>query len=391
MSGREAIIIAARRTAIGKVGGLHARRSLDELAAPVIQAVLADIGLDADKIDEIVLGNAIGGGGNPARLIALAAGLPESVAAITLDRQCASGLDAIVMSAHMIASGAADAVIAGGAESASTAPWRIAKPANLYTELPHFFSQPAFTPSVHGDPGMIEAAENVARQEAISRERQDAFALESHRRAIEAARAGIFQQEIVPLGEGPQERHDEGPRASLSAGLLARMRPLLCEDGTVTAGNSCQINDGAAVVLIVSRDLHQKLGSPPGLVLVNAASAGVPPRLLGLAGIPAARKASIAANVPIPSIGAVEVNEAFASQTIATADQLDLDPSRLNIFGGALAYGHPYGASGAVLVARLFTRLARTGATRDDTRTGMAIVAAAGGLGTAAIFNSTSS
>ena len=385
MTIRRAIIIAARRTAIGKVGGLHARRRLEDLAAPVIRALLADAQLDTTLVDEVIMGNAIGGGGNPARLAALAAGLPEAVPALTLDRQCASGLDAIIIGARMIAAGAAEAVIAGGMESASTAPWRIAKPANLYTDLPYFFTQPSFVPPEFGDQGMIEAAENIARQYRISRERQDRFALESHRRAIEAIEARHFAAEIVPLGSAENETRDEGPRASLSMALLSRMPQLLTAEGSITAGNSCQINDGAAAVLIVSEEMHARLGCPPGLQLTGAASAGIEPRILGLSAVPAARKLQKKVDFAFDDFSAVELNEAFAAQVLATADLLEIEAEMLNTFGGALAYGHPYGASGALLVLRLFAQMVRKN-TENVPKSGLAMIAAAGGVGTAAIF-----
>ena len=273
MTSAKAIVIAARRTAIGKVGGLHRLRRLDDLAAPLIRAVLDDAHLDPADVDEVIIGNAAGGGGNPARLIALAAGLPETTPAISLDRQCASGLDAVIMAARLIETGGAQAVLAGGAESPSTAPWRVQKPPNLYTELPRFFAQAPFTPVGMDDPGMIEAAENVARDLTISRERQDDFALQSHQRALAAQEAGLFAGEIVPLAGGSHETRDEGPRPSLSTKLLARMQPLLPR-GTVTAGNSCAISDGAAMTLVISADLHRSLGSPQGLAVLSAASVG---------------------------------------------------------------------------------------------------------------------
>jgi acetyl-CoA C-acetyltransferase len=388
MSGHKAIIIAARRTALGKLGGLHARRRIEALAAPVIQAVLADARVGAELVDEVILGNAIGGGGNPARLIALAAGLPATVPAITFDRQCASGLDAIVAGARMIQTGAASAILAGGVESASTAPWRVAKPANLYSDLPHFFSQPPFAPAERGDPGMIEAAEMVAREHRIGRERQDRFALQSHRRAIEAADGGIFAAEIVAMGSSTAGATDEAPRRALSPALLGRMPPLVAADGTVTAGNSCQINDGAACVLIVSDELHRRLGAPPGLVFAGAASAGIEPRRLGLAAVSAAGKLGERTGIDLRAIDAIELNEAFAAQVLATVDLLDLDEDRLNAFGGALAYGHPYGASGALLVVRLFTRLIRQESGSQTGKSGLALIAAAGGVGTSALFRS---
>jgi acetyl-CoA C-acetyltransferase len=384
MTSAKAVIIAARRTAIGKAGGLHRTRRLDALAAPVISAVLADAGLDPADLDEIVIGNAAGGGGNPARLIALAAGLPETTPALSLDRQCASGLDAIVTAARLIETGGAQAVLAGGAESPSTAPWRVDKPPNLHGEPPRFFSQAVFTPASSDDPGMIEAAENVAREYAVSRERQDAFALESHRRAVAAQRAGRLAAEIVALGRDARDSVDEGPRPALSDRLLSRLPPIV-PGGSVTAGNSCAINDGAAIVLLVSPDLHRRLGSPPGLALIAAASAGIAPRILGMAAVPALRDACARAFISPADLTAIELNEAFAAQVLATADALSLDPSRLNTEGGALAFGHPYGASGAILVGRLFSQLIRNH-TGSASGPAAAMIAAAGGLGVAAIL-----
>jgi acetyl-CoA C-acetyltransferase len=387
MTARRAIVIAARRTPIGRVGGMHRARSLADLAAPVIKAVLADGKIEASLVAEVTMGNAAGGGGNPARLIALAAGLPESVPAHTIDRQCASGLDAIIAAARMVETGAAEAVIAGGAESPSTAPWRVEKPSNLYTQQPRFFHQAMFTPPGTDDPGMIEAAENVAREYGISRERQDGWALQSHQRAVSAQRSGLFAEEIVPLANAPSESVDEGSRAALSANLLARMPPLL-PGGTVTAGNSCAINDGAAFALLVSDDLHRGLGSPPGLRISASAASGVAPRILGTAAIPALRAACARAQIEPSALAAVELNEAFAAQVLATLDALALSPAIVNVHGGALAFGHPYGASGAVLVARLFSRLIRNH-TVSAQGPAAAMIAAAGGLGVAVILEPT--
>jgi len=388
MSRQQAIVIAARRTAIGRLGGLHRHRKVEKLAAPLVNAILADACLTPETIDEVVLGNAVGGGGNPARLIALTAGLPSSVPALTLDRQCASGLDAIIHGARMIEAGAANVVIAGGVESASTAPWRVSKPSNLYSGLPEFYSQPAFAPSEEGDPGMIEAAETVARQFGISRERQDAFALESHRRAVQAETSGMLAAEIVALSTASADMRDEGPRPALSEAVLARMPPLLGVGGTVTAGNSCQVNDGAAITVLVSGDLHRRVGSPPGLVFAGAASAGVEPRILGIAAVPAFQKLCANTGISASDLQTIELNEAFAAQVLATADLLGLDDGGLNMLGGALAYGHPYGASGALLVVRLFTQLIRTPPFATP-KAAVAMLAAAGGLGVAALFRST--
>jgi acetyl-CoA C-acetyltransferase len=385
VSARRAVIIAARRTAIGKLGGLHRSRTIEKLAAPLIPAILADAGLEAQAVDAVIIGNAAGGGGNPARLIALAAGLPQAVPAVTLDTQCASGLDAIVMAARQIETGAAEAIIAGGAESPSTAPWRVAKPLNAHTQMPQFFAQALFAPGADGQPSMIEAAENVARQFGISRERQDGFALQSHRLAVNADAEGASRAEILPLASGASELRDEGLRPDLKPALLARMKPLVAADGSVTAGNSCQISDGAALTVVVSDDLHRRLGAPPGLIFAESASAGVDPRILGIAAVPAFQKLRERIGIAPVKLDAIEINEAFAAQVLATVDLLGLDPVAINALGGALALGHPYGASGAIMVVRLFTRLVRNN-TGSDSRHGAAMIAAAGGVGTAAIF-----
>lgn len=374
-----AVIIAARRTAIGNVGGLHRARSVESLGAAAVMAALADSGLDASDVGEVIMGNAAGGGGNPARLIALSAGLPESVPAMTLDRQCASGLDAIITGARLIQTGAGEAVIAGGAESPSTAPWRVEKPVSVYRGLPRFYAEAHFAPGACGDQQMIKAAERVARECGITRRMQDDYALVSHERAAAAAAAGVFDAEIVSVG-GDTER-DEGPKPGLRPATLARAASLLPQ-GTVTAGNSCPVSDGAAAVVIVSPTLHARLGHPPGLAFVDAAAGGVDPARLGLGAIPAVERLRARSGAHWGGLAAAEFNEAFASQVLATLEDLELPLEIMNAHGGAIALGHPYGASGAVLVVRLFTRIARARAEGF----GLAMLAAAGGLGVAAMF-----
>jgi acetyl-CoA C-acetyltransferase len=381
MSVRRAIIVAARRTAIGALGGLHRRVSVEKLAAPVIRAILADAGLAANEIDALVMGNAVAGGGNPARLAALEAGLPHKVPASTIDTQCASGLDAIAMAARLIETGAAEAVIAGGAESASTAPWRIARPGNLYSELPAFYSEAPFAPGGQGAPSMIEGAEAVARAKAISRERQDAYALLSHQRASATEARSRASAEIVSVTGG--EEADEGVRPALSARLLARMPPLI-EGGSVTAGNACAISDGAAFVLLLSENAFRASGLTSGLRWQGAASAGCDPALPGLSAIPAVEALLAGDFASLQDMAAIAFVEAFASQVLATLDALGLTPEHVNRHGGALALGHPYGASGAILAVQLFTDLVR----RPDAPaqgSALAMAAGAGGVGAAAL------
>ena len=381
------IIVAARRTPVGRIGGNLRELPVEDLAAPVIRAVLADATLDPAEVDEVLLGNAVGPGGNVARLSALAAGLPVSVPGVTVDRQCGSGLEAINLAARLVQSGACDVVLAGGVESTSTAPWRVAKPSSLYRS-PTFYDRARFAPEEVGDPSMIEAAETVAMVHGIDRARQDSYALDSHRKAVAAQSTGRFDREIVPLRlrDGRIVAFDECPRADTSLEKLATLRPILRPDGTVTAGNACPVNDGAAVVAVVSERKFRGLGLTHGLAVVDSAAAGVDPKLLGTGPIPAVGKL-LARNPGLTAtdIDLVEFNEAFAAQVLASLDALGIDPSRVSVGGGALALGHPYGASGAILVARLFTEMLFPAAGRAPRR-GLATLGIGGGLGLATLL-----
>ncbi|MFD1626193.1 thiolase family protein [Azospirillum griseum] len=393
---QRAIIIAARRSPVGRIGGSLRDLPVEDLAAPVIRAALADARLEPDAVDEVLLGNAVGPGGNVARLSALAAGLPVSVPGVTVDRQCGSGLEAINLAARLVQAGAGEIIVAGGVESTSTAPWRVAKPTSLYRS-PTFYDRARFAPESIGDPSMGEAAENVAAAYGITRERQDAYALTSHRKAVAAQDSGRFVREIVPLTlpDGTVIDRDDGPRRDSSLERLARLRPVFRDNGTVTAGNACPINDGAAAVVVVSERIHQALGGPPGLWVVDSQAAGVDPHLLGTGPIPAVRK--LLARHPglsLDAIDRVEFNEAFAAQVLACLDTLGLDADRVCVGGGALALGHPYGASGAILMTRLFSELLHntllfpTGPERP--RRGLATLGIGGGLGLATLVETMS-
>lgn len=381
------IIVAARRTPVGRIGGALRELPVEDLAAPVIRAVLVDAGIDPAEVDEVLLGNAVGPGGNVARLSALVAGLPVSVPGVTVDRQCGSGLEAVNLAARLVQSGACDIVLAGGVESTSTAPWRVAKPSSLYRS-PAFYDRARFAPDEIGDPSMIEAAENVASAYGIDRARQDRYALESHRKAVAAQAAGRFDREIVPLTlrDGRVIDRDECPRADTSQERLARLRPILRPDGTVTAGNACPVNDGAAVVAVVSERKFRALGLSRGLAVVDSAAAGVDPTLLGTGPIPAVAKL-LARNpgLSVADIDLIEFNEAFAAQVLASLDALGIDQSRVSVGGGALALGHPYGASGAILVTRLFTELLFP-AVGMSPRRGLATLGIGGGMGLATLL-----
>ncbi|GAA0416349.1 acetyl-CoA acetyltransferase [Acrocarpospora corrugata] len=367
------VVVAARRTPIGSAGGALRRFAADELAAPVLRAVLADAGLDT--VDDVLLGNVFGPGGNPARVAALRAGLGHEVPGLTVDRQCASGLAAIVLAAAMIRAGAGEAYLAGGVESASTAPLR-AWPARAGDEPPDFYTRAPFAPAEIGDPDMGPAADLVAAEAGISRERQDAFAVRSHARAVRAQRAGRFTAELVPIGGVDR---DERPRAGFTVERLARFRPAFTPDGTATAANSCGVNDGAAAVLLVSEAYRRRHGLP-GLRLVASATSAVDPNRLGLGAVPAIK--SVLDRTP----DVVEFNEAFAGQTLACLDSAGIDEHTVSPDGGAIALGHPWGASGAVLVVRLFATLVR----RRGSGFGLAALSAGGGVGVATTWEAVS-
>jgi acetyl-CoA C-acetyltransferase len=378
-----AYIVAARRSALGRIGGLHRNRRIEDLAAPVVRAALDDCGLVPDRVDEVVIGNT-SAGGNPARLIALASGLPESVAASTVDRQCASGLDAILHAARLINLGEASIIVAGGAESLSTAPWRIAKPKSLY-QMPHFIGiEPSASEAVAEMPH-FEAAEDLARRLNISRQQQDAYAIKSLLKAEKARQSRRFVGEIVPLKANPDEARDQSA-IDPDPSEIEQMLPFQQPDGTLTPANTSTLHDGAAIVIVVSEAVWHELGKPRALRLVAGAAQGVTHDQDARAPILAVEKLYTRLNGERPQeIARFEISESSAAQAIALADALGIDEARLNPDGGAIARGHPLGASGAVLVVRLFTALAR-GDGPDRPRYGVAAQGAMGGMGLAALF-----
>ncbi len=392
---RQPVVIAALRTPIRRVNGAFKDLRAHELLAPVLRGLLEGTGLPAAAVTDVVIGNAVGAGGNVARLAALEAGLPVSVPGVTVDRQCGSGLDAIVLASRLVAAGGNGAYLAGGVESISTAPLRANRAAD---GSPEFFRRAQFVPLSYGDPDMGTAADNVAEAFGISRERQDRFALQSHVRALAAAASGTYTGEIIPLpAASGNVESDDGPRASLTAALMSRFPPAFTEGGTVTAGNSCFDADGASAVVITSLQRARELGAADGFLVLGTDTAGVDPRVLGMGAAAAAERLLARHGVRAADIGLVEFNEAFASQTLACLDALGIDPERANLDGGALALGHAYGASGAVLVTRLLAK-ARSDAAQGrggavhrggDGAAGqlaLAMISIAGGMGTAALF-----
>ncbi|MEW1811667.1 thiolase family protein [Pseudarthrobacter phenanthrenivorans] len=379
--GRQPVIIAARRTPVCPVNGALRSLRAHELLAPVLRALVDGLELDPASVADVVIGNAVGGGGNVARLALLDAGLSATVPGITVDRQCGSGLDAIALAARLVAAGGSEVYLAGGVESTSTAPMRANRTDDGGLE---FYRRAQFVPADFGDPDMGVAAETVAGEYGVGRDRQDEFALASHKKALTAIREGRFEAELVPMdtAAGPVSV-DAGPRSGLTPAIMARFPAAFVPGGTVTAGNSCFDADGASAVVITSLQRARELGAPDGLLVRGTATAGVDPQLLGIGAVPAARQVLAGAGVSAGDVELVEFNEAFASQTLACLDQLAIEPARVNLDGGALALGHAYGASGAVLVTRL---LAQARKTANPGALALAMISMAGGMGTAALL-----
>jgi 3-oxoadipyl-CoA thiolase len=375
---REAWIVDAVRTPIGRYGGALASVRPDDLAAAVIRAVVDRSGIDPALIEDVILGCANQAGEdnrNVARMAALLAGLPVEVAGQTVNRLCGSGLQAINSAAHAIAVGDGDVFIGGGVESMTRAPYVMAKPEAAFdrgnreaydTTLGWRFVNPRLAER-HYPYSMGETAENVAERWEVGRDLQDAFALRSQQRAVAAIDEGRFAEQIVPIsvpqrkGEPVVVDRDEHPRADSSLESLGRLKPAFRDGGTVTAGNASGINDGASAVLLVEAARARELGMRPMARVVSTAVAGVDPAVMGIGPVPAARKALQRAGLTVDDLDLVELNEAFASQSIVCINELGLDPDKVNIDGGAIALGHPLGSSGGRLITMLTHQLRRTG------------------------------
>ncbi len=375
---REAMIVEAVRTPVGRYGGALKDVRPDDLAALVIREVVQRSGIDPHLIEDVFFGAANQAGEdnrNVARMAALLAGLPLSVGGATVNRLCGSGLQAIVSAAQAIGADAGDAFVAGGAESMTRAPFVMPKadvafartPAIVDTTIGWRFVNPKMA-ALHHPFSMGETAENVAEQYGVSREDQDAFALESQRRAVAAWEAGRFADETVPVTI-PQKRgepivvdRDEHPRPDTSMEKLAKLRPAFRAGGSVTAGNAAGINDGAAAVLVMAAETARSLGMTPFARVVTSAVAGVDPATMGLGPIPATRKALARAGLTVDDLDLIELNEAFAAQSLACIRELGLDPAKVNVNGGAIAIGHPLGSTGARLMTSLVHEMRRRGA-----------------------------
>lgn len=396
----EVVIIDAIRTPIGALGGILSSVRPDDMAAHVIKAILERNQMDPALIEEVFMGCANQAGEdnrNVARMAALLAGLPVEVSAVTVNRLCASGLNAVNMAARAIKAGEGDVYIAGGVESMSRAPYSLPKAeagfsfGNLTaydTSLGWRYPNPKMK-AMHGTDSMGETAENIAVERPhITRAMQDAFALRSHQRAIAAIDSGRFKQEIVPVsipqrkGDPKVVDTDERPRRDTSLESLAKLRAAFRDGGTVTAGNSSGLNDGAAALLVMSAEKCKSLNLKPLARIVTSASAGVPPRVMGYGPIPAARKALDRAGLKIKDIALMELNEAFAIQSLAVIEDLQIDPELVNVNGGAIAIGHPLGCSGA----RLLTTLVHEMQNRGNLKYGVATLCVGVGQGEATII-----
>jgi len=384
-----AVVIAGVRTPIGRYGGALAGVRPDDLAALAIREAVDRAGVAPEEIEDVYFGAANQAGEdnrNVARMAALLAGLPDSVAGVTVNRLCASGLAAVSSACHAVVAGDGELFVAGGVESMSRAPLVTAKPDAAFprgdrtmydTTLGWRFVNPRLAERFPPE-SMGETGENVAERWGVTREDQDAFALRSQQRWAAAAEAGRFDEELVPVGELTRDEH---PRPDTTLEKLATLKPAFRKDGTVTAGNASGINDGAAALVIASEEKARALGVEPLGAFVGSAVAGVDPRVMGIGPIPAVRKLLARTGVDAGDIDLVELNEAFASQSLVVVRELGLDPEKVNVNGGAIAIGHPLGMSGARLVVSLLHELRRRGG-----RYGLATLCVGVGQGQAALF-----
>ncbi|GHC83125.1 putative beta-ketoadipyl-CoA thiolase [Nocardiopsis terrae] len=400
-------VVDGVRTPQGRYGGALAAVRPDDLAALAVSEVVRRAGLPEGVVDEVILGAANQAGEdnrNVARMAALLAGLGSGVPGYTVNRLCASGLTAVASAAQAIRAGEAGVVVAGGVESMTRAPWVMAKPGTPWakpgevadTSLGWRFTNPRFAAADHQAPAdaapdelrytlsMGETAEEVATLEGLTRQECDAFALRSHERAVAAAEAGRFAREIVPVtvhgrkGRTHEVTEDEGPRPGSTAESLGRLRPVFREGGIVTAGNSSSLSDGASALVLASAEAVRRYGLTPRARVVASASAGVDPQVMGLGPVPATRKVLDRAGWKLDEVGSVELNEAFAAQSLGVMRQLGLEESRVNADGGAIALGHPLGSSGSRLVVTLVNRMER-----EDAQRGLATLCVGVGQGTA--------
>lgn len=396
-SAPQVYLVGGSRTPVGRYGGALSSVRPDDLAALVLKDAIEKAGIDPAVVDEVILGNANGAGEenrNVARMAWLLNDYPDTVPGITVNRLCASGMSAVIMAAQMIRAGDADIVIAGGVESMSRAPWVMEKPTTGFakpgaifdTSIGWRFVNPEFAKREKFTYSMPETAEEVARVDGISREDCDAFAVRSHERAIAAIEAGHFKDEIVPVPVRDRKGNvtlvdtDEGPRPGTTAEVLAKLRPVVAGGEVVTAGNSSTLNDGASAIIVASEAAIEKYGLTPRARFVTGAAAGLAPEIMGLGPVPATEKVLARAGWSIEDLGAVELNEAFASQSLGSMRRLGLSEDIVNRDGGAISLGHPLGSSGSRLIITLLGRMER-----EDAERGLATMCIGVGQGAAVL------
>ncbi|BCJ85446.1 thiolase family protein [Effusibacillus dendaii] len=382
----EAVIVSAVRTAIAREAG--AMRSLlpQQYGAAVMKEALRRANLDGSQIDDVVMGNCLAGGGNMARLTLLEAGLPLDISGFTIDRQCGSGMNAVGLAAEGIWSGRGEIFIAGGTESMTHRPFMMARVEKAFDRNPPRFVNARLSPDSIGNPPMGITAENLAEKYSISREEQDQFALESQQKMARAMQEGRFKEQILPLTikEGKNEfvfDTDEHPRPGTSMEALSKLPPAFKQGGSVTAGNSSGINDGAAALVIMSRQKAESLGLEILAKVTAYDVAGVDPNIMGIGPVPAVQKLLKRTGLQLDQIDLIELNEAFAAQVLACNRELKMDMSKVNVNGGAIAHGHPIAATGAILVTKMVYEMKRT-----DAKRGIVTACIGGGQGIAVLI-----
>lgn len=384
---RDAVIVSAVRTPIARQGGALASVPAHVFGAEVIKEAVKRANIKPDSIDDVIFGNVLSGGGNIARLTALQTGLSINLPGLTIDRQCGSGINAVSLAAQAIKSGVGDIYIAGGTESMSRAPYLMDRAERPYSPVPPKFRSSQLSPKEIGDPPMGITAENLVKKYNISREEQDEFALRSQQRMATAMEEGRFDEQIVPItvpvrkGEPIVFDKDEHPRPNSTLEGLSKLPPAFLKDGTVTAGSSSGLNDAASALVIMAREKAEELGLTPLATIREAAVAGVDPNIMGIGPVPATKKVLEKSGLQLDDIDLIELNEAFAAQVLACDRELNFDPEKLNVNGGAIAHGHPLGATGAILVTKAAYELQRSGG-----RYGLITACIGGGQGIATII-----
>jgi acetyl-CoA C-acetyltransferase len=384
---RDAVIVSAVRTAIGRQGGALASIPAHVLGAEVIKEAVKRANIDPEMIDDVLMGNVLSGGGNIARLTALQSGLSLNLPGITVDRQCGSGINAITLAAQAIRAGDGDIYIAGGTESMSRAPYLMDRPEKPYSASPPSFRKSQLSPKEIGDPPMGITAENLVKEYQITRVEQDEFAQMSQQRMKMAMEEGRFDEQIVPIsipvkkGEPYVFKSDEHPRPQTTIEALSKLAPAFLKDGTVTAGNSSGLNDAAAALVIMSREKAEELKVTPLAVIRSYSVAGVDPNIMGIGPVPAVKKVLEKSGLTLEKMDMIEINEAFAAQVLACNRELNMDVEKVNVNGGAIAHGHPLGATGAILTTKAVYELKRS-----NGRYALITACIGGGQGIAAII-----